>query len=246
MATRALALLGQGAPEGGPRYVREGMAARLRSRVVAASQRRGWRFDPGVRGAAAMGTAALVALIVAGWWVMSARPHATALAPSAVSSSVSLVPTRSGSTSASASGSSTSVVVINVVGRVQTPGVYRLPTGSRVDDALRAAGGALPGTDLTTVNLARKLVDGEQIAVGVAGEPVSAGSASAAASTGPIDLNTASAAQLDALPGVGPVLAQHIVDWRTAHGRFDSIDQLREVAGIGEAKYAQLRPLVSV
>ncbi|MCW2523147.1 MAG: DNA-binding protein, partial [Frankiales bacterium] len=158
--------------------------------------------------------------------------------------------------SASASGSA--AVVVDVVGKVRHPGVYRLAAGARVDDAVRAAGGAVGGTDLARLNLARKLVDGEQLAVGVAGASSapppavdtsaadgSAGGSSTAAA-GPLDLNAATETQLDALPGVGPVLAQRIIDWRTAHGRFDSVQQLNSVSGIGDAKFADLAPLVSV
>ncbi|MDQ1739943.1 MAG: competence protein ComEA, partial [Pseudonocardiales bacterium] len=128
-------------------------------------------------------------------------------------------------------------------------GVYRLPPGARVDDAVRAAGGFLRGVDPVTVNLARKLADGEQVLIGVAGSgaPASAGSGAAPGpATGPLDLNSATLAQLDALPGVGPVLAQHILDWRTGHGRFDSVDQLNGVSGIGDSKFADLKPLVAV
>jgi competence protein ComEA len=141
--------------------------------------------------------------------------------------------------------------VVDVVGKVRRPGVYRLALGSRVDDVLRAAGGALPGVGLNSLNLARKVSDGEQIAVGVPAAP-GAGPAPTGpggpigGSTGPIDLNAASPEQLDGLPGVGPVLAQRIVDWRTAHGRFDSIDQLREVSGIGPSKFDDIRSLVTV
>jgi competence protein ComEA len=135
------------------------------------------------------------------------------------------------------------------VGKVHHPGVYDLPAGSRVEDAVRAAGGALPGVDLSTLNLAAPVSDGQQIAVGVPGA-VSAGGGPAGTAAGAagakVNLNTANAGQLDALPGVGPVLAQHIVDWRSQHGSFTSIDQLREVSGIGEAKYADLKALVTV
>jgi competence protein ComEA len=141
-------------------------------------------------------------------------------------------------------------VVVDVVGKVRRPGVYRLPDGSRVDDALEAAGGALPGVDLSRLNLARKLADGEQVAVGVAGAAEAAGpprtGAVSGAASGPIDLNTATVQQLDTLPGVGPVLAQRIVDWRTQHGRFDSVDQLQEVTGIGPSRLADIRSLVTV
>ncbi len=143
-------------------------------------------------------------------------------------------------------------IVVDVVGKVRHPGVYRLSGAARVDDALRAAGGALAGVDLSGVNLARRLTDGEQVAVGVPGvspTPAVAGTSTMPASStgagGAVDLNTATLEQLDALPGVGPVLAQHILDWRAAHGRFDSIDQLQEVSGIGPSKFAALRSRVT-
>jgi competence protein ComEA len=141
-------------------------------------------------------------------------------------------------------------VVVDVVGKVVHPGLVRLPTGSRVDDAVRAAGGAVVGTDLSSLNLARVLVDGEQIAVGVEGAvdaPASTDGTGAGSGTALINLNTATVAQLDAgLPGVGPVLAQRIVDWRTTHGRFDSVDQLNQVSGVGDTTFSNLRPLVTV
>jgi competence protein ComEA len=121
-----------------------------------------------------------------------------------------------------------------------------------VIDAVAAAGGPLPGADLGTLNLARKLTDGELVAVGVPGPaPVVAGGtgsagAPAGGTAGPVDLNTATLAELDTLPGVGPVLAQRILDWRTAHGQFASVDQLADVPGIGESRMAQLRDLVRV
>lgn len=148
-----------------------------------------------------------------------------------------------------------SVVVVDVAGKVRHPGVYRLAVGARVADAVTAAGGMAAGVDPVTVNLARKVVDGEQIVVGMAAPPVGmpaattgsgAEGASGTAPTGLVDLNTASTEQLDALPGVGPVLAQRIVDWRTQHGRFDSVDQLNDVSGIGDSKFADLKPLVTV
>lgn len=210
---------------------------------------------------------AVVALLVAagvGAWVLAARPHRL---PAAMAAQSPLPPSRpavaggslASPLSAAAAGSSaSSVLVIDVVGKVRHPGVYRLPPGSRVDDAVAAAGGALPGLDPVTVNLARKLADGEQLVIGlapVAGAPA-AGAAGAEGGSGAgsgsgagasqVDLNSATAGQLDALPGVGPVLAQRIVDWRTQHGRFDSVDQLQSVSGIGDAKYADLKPLVTV
>ncbi|WP_407698983.1 helix-hairpin-helix domain-containing protein [Streptomyces katsurahamanus] len=148
-------------------------------------------------------------------------------------------------------------IVVDVSGKVRRPGVLRLPTGSRVADALRAAGGAEPGTDLDGLNRARVLLDGEQVVVGVppgaagTGTPgaVSGTAAAGAAAvpgqpTGPLSLTSATAEQLDTLPGVGPVLAQHIIDYRTRHGGFRSVGQLREVNGIGDRRFADLRSLV--
>lgn len=139
-------------------------------------------------------------------------------------------------------------VVVDVGGKVRRPGVLTLPAGSRVADALRAAGGAEPGADLTGVNRARVLFDGEQVLVGVPGVPAGGsgpgGGGGGGAPGVPLSLNTATADQLDALPGVGPVLAQHIVDHRTEHGGFRSVAELREVNGIGERRFADLEPLV--
>lgn len=204
-------------------------------------ERRGIRTEGGRRSAVAIGVAALAAILL-GWWLLGGRPHASA-APSSPALSLAAPAT-------SASSHPAVRVVIDVVGKVRHPGVYRLPDGSRVDDALEAAGGALPGVDLSQLNLARKLGDGEQVAVGVSGAGGAVGPPGTGAGSGAapaqIDLNTATAEQLDTLPGVGPVLAQRIVDWRTEHGRFDSVDQLQEVSGIGPSRLADLQPLVTV
>ena len=122
-----------------------------------------------------------------------------------------------------------------VAGKVRHAGLVHLPLGSRVDDAVRAAGGPLPGVDPGLLNLARKLVDGEQVLVGVPTPGVLPGAAAGPAGSGLLDLNAAGAGDLEGLPGIGPVLAQKILDWRTEHGRFASVDQLREVPGIGDA-----------
>ena len=141
-------------------------------------------------------------------------------------------------------------VVVDVAGKVRRPGIVRLSSGARVVDALTAAGGALPGVDLTPLNLARRLVDGEQVLVGAAAATLAApgsGTAGQPAGTGgQLDLNAATVEQLQALPGVGPVLAQRIVDWRTEHGRFSTVDELREVSGIGAKKFADLKDRVRV
>lgn len=134
-------------------------------------------------------------------------------------------------------------VTVHVVGPVHRPGVVTLPAGSRVADALAAAGGVLPEAQPLTINLARVVVDGEQIdphahAGAASGQATSAGQL--------IDLNTADAEQFDELPGVGPVLADRIVSYREDVGRFESVDQLQEVPGIGLARMTELRDLVSV
>lgn len=144
-------------------------------------------------------------------------------------------------------------MVVHVVGQVRRPGVVRLAPGARVQQALAGAGGPLPTADLAAVNLARPLVDGEQIVVPRPGEtnlPVSGAPAVAATSAGApepaVNLNTAGLAELDALPGVGPVLAQRILDWRAQNGRFSTVDELGEVSGIGEAVLGRVRSRVHV
>lgn len=140
--------------------------------------------------------------------------------------------------------------MVHVAGKVRRPGLVRAKAGSRVADVVAAAGGALPGVDLTGLNLARQVTDGEQILVGVGGGPLagtpSVVSPGASAGDRPLDLNTATLAQLEALPGVGPVLAQRILDWRTEHSRFTSVDELQEVTGVGAKKFDSLKPHVRV
>ncbi|WP_329487604.1 ComEA family DNA-binding protein [Kitasatospora sp. NBC_01246] len=140
------------------------------------------------------------------------------------------------------------VVVVDIGGRVHAPGVHTLPGGSRVADALRVAGGPLPETETKGLNLARVLTDGEQILVG---EPDGAAQAVGGPATGavpkqPVSLNHATLEQLDTLPGVGPTLAQRIIAFRASHGSFRSLDQLRQVSGIGERTYAELRPMLTL
>ncbi len=139
-------------------------------------------------------------------------------------------------------------VVVDVAGEVAEPGVITLPEGSRVADALRAAGGVTPGTDITGLNRARVLADGEHLVVGAAGQEAAPapgpGSARPPAEPGPVNLNTATAEELQTLPGIGPVLAGHIVDHRDRHGRFTAVEQLLEVSGIGDRRLADLRDRV--
>ncbi len=157
---------------------------------------------------------------------------------------------------ASPSAVPSALLVVAVVGQVNSPGVVTLPEGSRVFDAVAAAGGATGDADLAAINLARPVTDGEQIVVPAPGETVPDGAASpdvpgdgggtGPAASGLIDLNTADAGMLDTLPGIGPALAARIVDWRTANGPFASVDELDEVSGIGPALLAKVRDLVTV
>lgn len=217
---------------------------------------RRWRADPGRRGVVAVAVAALVAAALTYLWVRASGAHTSDLAPaptvgSALSSGASTMVTSVGSPPGSACAAPGSVVV-DVAGKVRRPGVYTLPTSARVVDAVRAAGGALPGVSVAALNLAAHLSDGQQISVGVTpAAPVGTAPGSSPPTGGtvagaPVNLNTAGLEQLEALPGVGPVLAQHILDWRTEHGGFTSVDQLQQVSGIGDAKYATLKPLVTV
>lgn len=148
-----------------------------------------------------------------------------------------------------AAGSSSSRLLVDVSGEVRRPGVYKLPAGARVNDALIEAGGATGKADLTLINRAATLTDGQQVlvpekvsAASVAAAP--SGSAATAAKAAPIHLNSATAAQLDELPGVGPATAARIIDYRTANGPFKTVDELDSVSGIGPAKLAELRDLV--
>jgi competence protein ComEA len=185
--------------------------------------RGGARWDPGRHGVLALVAVAVCAAVVAGVVLLRARPHEVAPPPLLTASAA---PVTGGPQ-----------VVVDVAGKVRHPGIVRLPLGSRVDDAVRAAGGPLPGAGFEGLNRARKLADGEQVLVGA---PAAAAGA-AVGGDGRVDLNAADVTALDALPGIGPVLAQKIVDWRTEHGRFTSADQLREVGGIGESKYAAVK-----
>lgn len=197
-------------------------------------------------------------LAVTTWWV--ARDRTDEVAPVAARPAAPLievgaldVPASGGGEGASAA-AEPATVTVDVAGRVRRPGIVVLDRGARVVDALRAAGGARRGVDLTPLNLARVLVDGEQIVVGVEGGAAPASGAPAGdpagggpGATGPlVNLNTAAQAELETLPGVGPVTAQAIIAWREQHGGFTSIDELLEVDGIGEKTLATLSPHVTV
>ncbi|HET7487602.1 MAG TPA: helix-hairpin-helix domain-containing protein [Acidimicrobiales bacterium] len=193
-------------------------------------------------GAVAGGLAVAVALLVVATRGAPASPEvALPMAPGA-----GAAPPAGVTTTAPAGGGS---VLVDAAGAVARPGVYRVPPGGRVTDLLDAAGGALPDADLDQLNLAAKVADGDRVFVprrGQAPPPPLAGAGTAAPAGGPVDLNTATLAELDGLPGVGPATAQAIVDYRTEHGRFARVDDLAEVRGIGPAKLAALRPKVRV
>ncbi|WP_141577358.1 ComEA family DNA-binding protein [Actinomadura sp. WMMA1423] len=193
----------------------------------------------------------LAALVAAGYlWL--ARPRPEPAAPTATAALTEPRPALTASPAVAASSSAASSVVVHVLGKVERPGVVTLPSGSRVAEAIKAAGGVRPGAKTGTLNLARPLVDGEQIPVGVPAPPPSPPppggppSPAAGAPGTPLDLNAATPDQLDDLPGVGPVLAQRIVAYRTQHGGFRSVEQLQDVSGIGSRRFADLKPMVRV
>ena len=188
------------------------------------------RWSRGSARAAVFGLAALVAIV--GWWWWQGRPREVTVAPALVAAGQPLAGTASPPTAA--------MLVVHVVGDVKRPGLVQLPSGSRVDDALTAAGGLKPGARLGPVNLAREVVDGEQIVFG-------RHAAAAVSSTpGLLNLNSATLDDFEALPGIGPVLAQRIVTWRDANGPFTAVEELREVSGMGDSTYADLSPLVRI
>ncbi|WP_240958154.1 ComEA family DNA-binding protein [Streptomyces barkulensis] len=220
-------------------------------------------MEPRTLAALALALALALGFAVHHFWggrpqVVQAPPVESASRSSPVPSPPSFPAPSSAPAPAAASGTASGAalgggpLLVDVAGEVRRPGVHRLPAGARVADALRAAGGVRPGTDLHGLNRARPLADGEQIVVGepptaaaVPGPPA-AGSAAGGgpAAGGPVSLNSATAEQLDTLPGIGPVMAQRIIDHRTERGGFSSVGELREVSGIGERRFAELKPLV--
>jgi competence protein ComEA len=183
-------------------------------------------FDPGRPGVKALAAVAAVVVLGAALWAYRSRPRVEAVTPVTSASSAVAIP-------APARSSETAEVVVAVSGKVRRPGLVRLPAGARVADAVEAAGGAQPGADLTSLNLARRVVDGELIPVGVTPPP------------GKVNLNTATLQELDSLPGVGPVLAQRILDHRESTGGFRSVGELRNVDGIGASRFEDLKDLVT-
>jgi competence protein ComEA len=186
-------------------------------------------------------TIAVAAGVLLTWWLLSERPRTST--PDAVAlSSDSASP---GGASTPGSGPAKTGIVVDVEGKVKRPGIVTLPAGSRVHEAVAEAGGLRGKADTSTLNMARVLTDGEQILVGiepVAGDPAAGGSPAAGAR---ISLGTATLEQLDTLPGIGPVTAKAILDYRSEHGPFTSVDDLLDVKGIGEATLADIRDQVT-
>ncbi|QXQ14929.1 ComEA family DNA-binding protein [Skermania piniformis] len=218
------------------------------------------RIHPGRRGAAVLVVIGLLAAGLAMIVVWRDRPVAAPLPPLPAVPTDVLDDGAVGSTAPVTTSPTPAELVVSVVGQVQRAGLVRLPPGARVADALAAAGGPIPGADTTGVNLAQRVDDGQQIVVGgptgssSVGGPTGSGSvggpmgASSVAPTGAgrVSLNRADEQELDALPGVGPVTAQAIITWRDRHGRFTDVEQLGEVDGIGPARLAKLRELVTL
>ncbi|MDN4481419.1 ComEA family DNA-binding protein [Demequina muriae] len=218
-------------------------ASRVASRAYAAAYGREivddatrvrWRLEPRVATTAAV---ALVLLALGAWWVARAEPPL----PAHVQSSAAASPTVSAVVGHGLSVSptpTTTAVVVHVSGAVDEPGLVTLSADARVADAIDRAGGAAPSADLGAVNLARRPHDGEHIHVPEVGEPVAA--SGQAAPAGPVDLNSATAQQLEELPGIGPVIAERIVAEREANGPFASLEDLTRVSGVGDALVAGL------
>lgn len=223
----------------------------LRERLALSLQ---LRYGARARTLAALAVVLVLAAVLAAHHFWSGRPRPVsappprhAASPPTAADTRDVAPSAPTSTPRTGGGGD---IVVDVAGKVRRPGLYRLPAGSRVDDALRAAGGVRKGTDATGVNRARLLNDGEQLLVGVVPAPGATAADASSAGTGagpetPVSLNTATAEQLQTLPGVGPVLAQHILEYRQRHGGFSDVDQLREVNGIGERRFADLAPRVT-
>ncbi|MFD5184191.1 helix-hairpin-helix domain-containing protein [Streptomyces sp. NPDC058372] len=225
----------------------------------------GWVRAPGLlrarcgmewRSVAALVVVAVVAVVWAAQHFWTGRPEPVRV-PEAVPQAASVAPESPGPVAGTPAADqpspspSAGPLVVDVSGKVARPGVHRLPAGSRVEDALEAAGGVRPGTDTSGLNRARLLTDGEQVAVGVDPAPdagpgtgADPGAAGAVGAGQPISLGAATAGQLETLPGVGPVLAGAIIAYRTENGGFQSVDQLRDVRGIGDRRFEDLRELV--
>jgi competence protein ComEA len=197
-----------------------------------------------------IGVLLILGLITAGWLLLRARPVAVASPGELVTMST---PVQSAPTASPTTGKRATMLVVHVLGAVRHPGLVKLPENSRVQDAIDAAGGLTGRADPGELNLAQPLADGQQVVIGTAGDPTGEvrdgrepGADSNPSVTATLDLNHANQAQLEQLPGIGPVTAGAILAWRQQHGRFSRIEELQEVDGIGPKTYAQIAPHVRV
>jgi competence protein ComEA len=205
------------------------------------------RASPGSLLTAAIGVLLVVVVAV----IVVTRHHGAATGaspPYSYSGEASADPTDSPAPAGTDFGATESIVV-DVGGRVRKPGLVTLPVGARVADAIDAAGGPLKPRELDRIDLAQRVTDGQLLLIGVSPSASDAAGDSASSSgtdpSTPISLSTATIDQLETLPGVGPVTAQKMIDWRTAHGGFTTVEQLQQVPGIGPAHYAEISPLVT-
>lgn len=205
------------------------------------------RLLPGGASVAALIVVVVLIAAVGVWRHAVAREHSQALAQSSSereeseAAAVATGPSPSAPASASA-GDRTDAVVVYVSGAVASPGVLTLPASSRVIDAITAAGGATPEADLESINLARILVDGEQIRVGIVGESPPAASEAGTPAGTCVRLTTATEAELQTLPGIGPALAQRIISYRATHPHLSTVEELDDVPGIGPSLIEKIRP----
>jgi len=191
-------------------------------------------FDLNINPEQKRGLVILLTLTVGlgGFYFLNSRPQAEPVV-------IQEIPT-------AATKSVTTLLIINVAGKVKNPGVYQLPPGSRVVDALEAAGQQLKGVDISDINLARVLVDGEQILIGSNRTVSGKVAAKKITADNPLDINRATIAQLDTLPGIGPVTAQRIIDYRTKAGRINAVDELKKISGLGGVKFEEIKALLRV
>jgi competence protein ComEA len=194
---------------------------------------------------------AVLAVAAGGWWLLRTPSPPTEAGLPYAATTTSLAESSATASAVAAEVESPVNVVVHVAGAVAEPGVYELPSGARVHDAIDVAGGTLPRADPAALNLAALLVDGERIYVPRPGESVplpasGSGSGSAGTPSGPVDVNHATLEQLDELPGIGPATAAAIVDHREQNGPFATVDDLEAVRGIGPAKLEAIRDLVGV
>lgn len=239
-----------------------GTTGRHRERVAVDPHHVRWGLTPHHLVIAALVVIAL--LVLTAWWVVRAIPHAEpvqlssarSLPPGATTTTspgAPLAPTPSGGVPGSNQVPAAVTLVVDVTGKVRRPGIVELSSGARVIDAIEKAGGVRPGVDTSELNLARLLVDGEQVVVGLAVPAVARtpgasppGSVPTAGEVAPVNLNTATQQELETLPGIGPVTAQSILAWRSDNGSFTAVEELLEVSGIGDVTLSDIAPYVYV